>query len=879
MANPEKKRQIRTMLEDQLKEMQASGQVVFWTNFTSAWQKLCAGTGRAKKLGRGFLETLDGLSSREALDVFQKKAFGIFGVALIGNSDYEGGEGTDTDVADEPRWASPLGHAAVEESASGTAWASPLGHAASRNAKAKGKGPSHDVSDPWASFLPKGWGAPKGKGKTEAARAAAPLASKGKSFSAGGGKGSKPTPWTRRLRPTAGEGKGSYVVQPQWEKGSLLNEEWNVEVIAQEELLERDGVALVSRQFLLENADVLVTNGGPSAAIIPEGLDWFEDKPRSEVLAGLLNEAQEISFNYSFTENGIARTRPKDGHLIQLAWQDVIQRTGPLRSFSAEKLDEITLEFYKDAMPLRKWEEVSRDPKQFIEKVVMDIVEDHTLMLRTSRVKDKGGSKLATVKVPTDLTCTILTNVDRHHLFARMTVRDDGKDSQNEPIWVPSSGDKHFLAHIRELREAGLRNAGGAYRGICMRYLRDNAGLQAGVRVVADDAPAVRRKILPATLQPAEEVRHVVGKQYYRVFGMPLNMSMRSVSAQLFREIGWAVLPVREIVRPTSRTSTWVVTADEAPSELRFYARFGGARSVNVVNIEAEEGKTRGRSFAPNKGTNPQALGPRYFNPYVMEYGDNDVGMADESGAETVQYDDEEPGGQSREGIFESAQESSDGAWGLVSRASRRKGKGKSGQPQPKAAAAQGEKGGSERMDAVQAPPPPATAPRVQRYNLAGEDAASSRQGADVLDLIKALREDARLREEEAARRHQEQREWMKRLETTDEAHTTNLAQLNMQTAALNFMMDDLNNRLKAIERSSGAGVVAAVTPVVHRAEAADVAVPTEDAEMAETPRRGRKGMRDDSPVEDEEDGRPRPKRHALEDFESAAEVEEASQL
>ncbi len=915
MADPAKKRQVRAMLEAELKEKQNLGYVIFWTNFASAWQKMCAGTGRAKKLGKGIIESLDGLSPHEALEALHKKAFEIYGMAFIGDKLEPGDdEGTDTDHANEPRWAAPSGHAAAGEESAGSAWASPLGHAASQGArwasplghaaavreqagtawaspmghaaakaeKMKGKGPPPAASDPWASFLPKGWGPPKGKGRSDAAKVAAPLiASKGGTrATAGGTKGGKPTPWARRLR-AAGEGKGALVAQPQWERGSLMGDEWNVDVITQEELLERDGVALVSRQFFLEHADMLVTNGGPSAAIIPEGLAWFEDKPRSETLAKLLTDAQDVSFNYSFLENGVQRTRPKEGHLIQLAWDDVIQKTGPLRSFHAERLDEVTLEFYQDAMPPRKWQEVRKDPKQFIERVVMDVVEDRTLMLRTSRIKDKGGSMLATVKLPTDLTCTVLTNVDRHHLFARMTVRDEDKDQENEPIWMHADGEQNFLAFVRELREIGLRNAGGSYRGICMRYLRDGSGLQAGVRVVANDAPMVRRKILPETLQPADEVKHVVGKQYYRVFGLPLHMTMRSVSTQLFREIGWAVLPVREIVRPSSKTATWVVTADEAPTELRFFARFGGARAANVVSIEAEEVKARSRSFAPNKWDRPRVTGPRYFNPYQAEQDDNDMAMADESGAETVHYDDANVGEQNRDGVFESAHESSDGAWGLVARASRRKGQGKArghGNGAPTMSSGGGAQGREAPTNGLPAPTRPPTA---QNLNMEEADPVAPRQDANIMDFIWALREDARRREEEASRRHQELVEWLRRLEATSGAHTTLLTQLGFQTAALNVAQDDLNNRMLAMENTVGPyqGAAAVATPVLQRTAAADVTVPEGDADMTEAHARGRKAVREESPERADEDGRPRSKRHAQDDFESAVEAEESSQL
>ncbi len=322
------------------------------------------------------------------------------------------------------------------------------------------------MNDPWASFLPKGWGPPpKGSGKSEAARPAAPLVPPRKaSAHKGKGKGGTPAAWNRKLSPKAAEGKGTLVNQPQWEKGFLMEDEWNVQVISQEELLEKEGVALASRQFLLDHADTLESNGSPAAAIIPLGKQWFENKPRTEALTRLLNSSHEISFTYSFLEDGIPRSRPKDGLLVQLSLhQDVYQKTGVIRNFDSERLDEITLEFHQDAMPPRKWEEVVKDAKRFFEKVVMDVAGDDTLMLRTTRVRDKGDSMSTTVKVPPTLTATVLTNVDKHHIFARMTVRDEEKDCVNEPIWMANDNGLPFLAYIRQLREVGMRNAGGVH--------------------------------------------------------------------------------------------------------------------------------------------------------------------------------------------------------------------------------------------------------------------------------------------------------------------------------------------------------------------------------------------------------------------------------
>ncbi len=83
MASPEKKRQLKEKIEGELKEKQNQGHIVFWTNFTSSWQKICAGTGRAKRLGKGVLEGLEGLPPLEAAAALNTKTLENFGVAIF----------------------------------------------------------------------------------------------------------------------------------------------------------------------------------------------------------------------------------------------------------------------------------------------------------------------------------------------------------------------------------------------------------------------------------------------------------------------------------------------------------------------------------------------------------------------------------------------------------------------------------------------------------------------------------------------------------------------------------------------------------------------------------------------------------------------------
>ncbi len=440
-----------------------------------------------------------------------------------------------------------------------------------------------------------------------------------------------------------------------------------------------------------------------------------------------------------------------------------------------------------------------------------------------------------------------------------------------------------------------MRNAGGAYRGICLRYLKEYTTLQAGVRVLADDAPAVRRRILPYHQQPPEEARNVIGRQYFRIYGLPKDMTKKMVSSQISREVGWAVLPVREIIKPASKTATWVVVADEAPSETRFFAKFDGSSICNVVSIEPEDNKQK-ECFFPNRWTAPRMTGPRYFNPY--DVGQDDVSMADESAAETVPYDDEHPGENGRDGAFESAQDSLDGAWALVSRTIRRKGKGKScGEGGGGKATARPSESVVPASPVMEAQPQPS----VQRYNIAGpEDSASGQAHHDgIKELLAQFRAEAAA----AARRHHEElqkvvqqaaaaEDKVNMLAKTCDALTTMVQSLQAQNHTISGYVDNMFVRLNMVESCTVGDQVAATAVLdatvrgegassgsAGAAEASAVAVPKDDVEMDVPVGRGQKAPREESPSgqEESDDGRPRAKRPAPQgDFESVTDAEEA---
>ncbi len=228
----------------------------------------------------------------------------------------------------------------------------------------------------------------------------------------------------------------------------------------------------------------------------------------------------------------------------------------------------------------------------------------------------------------------------------------------------------------------------------------------------------------------------------------------------------------------------------------------------------------------------------------------------------------------------------------MVSRASKKKGKGKNG----------GEGKGQKPAGVADKPSPPVAAapqppPSVQRFSLEEGNSLAAQRGGDVADLINMFREEAR----EADRRHQEQmavarqqamdaEARMKLLEEKCEWLATSLAQVHSHAATASIAIDNLGTRLLSVE----ACTVGEFPPAMHfEAQAGDndvveVAIPVDDVDMDAATGRGRKAIRQESPerAEHSDGERPRAKRPAAaaaagsaapthEDYESAADAED----
>ncbi len=297
------------------------------------------------------------------------------------------------------------------------------------------------------------------------------------------------------------------------------------------------------------------------------------------------------------------------------------------------QLEEVSLEFFRAIMPAKKWEEASRDPRMYFDYAFAGATGLDGDRPKVGYVANKGESYATTVKVPKEHVVGLMVDADKFHVFARKTVRGEEKDTENVPMWLNVKRDMDLLTQVREARDHARKQAGEFFRGLSVRYRQ---GYQIGVRVIAQHAPMLRSRILPRQLQPAEEVRDVIGRRYFRVYGMPADLDKRALSVELFRAIGWATLPQREWTRPGSSAAEWVVAADESPPKWIFYISMPELDEVSPVVIQEEMPKgAKGRVLVPNVGTRKNNMGPpvdgaRYFRSCWAE--DDEDMLSEEEG-------------------------------------------------------------------------------------------------------------------------------------------------------------------------------------------------------------------------------------------------------
>ena len=166
----------------------------------------------------------------------------------------------------------------------------------------------------------------------------------------------------------------------------------------------------------------------------------------------------------------------------------------------------------------------------------------------------------------------ILTQSDRHHMFARPTWRAEDADSKDpfEVLWIPRTA-APISQDIKQARERAMRYAGADYGGITTRGNGDR--LQLGVRLREGARERIQHNFRSEEDLPIQEARGMRPNHMWVLKGLPRNMTPKEVAAATHASLGWTTVANKELSRlgPTRR-SGWL--------EVRTYLRVrrGGLR-------------------------------------------------------------------------------------------------------------------------------------------------------------------------------------------------------------------------------------------------------------------------------------------------------------
>ncbi len=420
---------------------------------------------------------------------------------------------------------------------------------------------------------------------------------------------------------------------PPWEEGTLVQAEWSVKPRTQWNIHEHDsGVALVGREFFMKNAETFY-RGGAIAVLLPPGLRYFHDKPRSSEVTSMLNEAETVSFTYCVVdETGRPRLSPKEGLLVQLGNIAVRRRSQEALTFHTNEVQEMTLEVYKQGASEGLWRDAQKGLRSCLETSVARLIGKPDPFIRYYNESHKGESIQAVVKVEPEYVKPMLRDLDRYLILCRKTLRGQERDSTSTVIWLPvdlSDGAPALVKRIRMARANGIKAAGDGFLGVAVK---GHGTYSVGVRVAPGYETAARNALLPASMLPPAETRDVIPKFNYFVKGLPPNLDKNLCARQLVQLIGWKTAPVREVTHPSATVATWLVATDAPPPRWTFHIRTGrhGAQPVTIEEEERGKAPRRGESASKLSENLPRGSRPQMRRLYADLFkDDSDQEMAE----------------------------------------------------------------------------------------------------------------------------------------------------------------------------------------------------------------------------------------------------------
>ena len=376
--------------------------------------------------------------------------------------------------------------------------------------------------------------------------------------------------------------------EPPWEQGWLEKLEWDTPLLNEEGVVQDGfGVALCSRKTFLEKVDWWVS-GRKLAVILPGNRGWFHDAKLTNAAIAALDGAKVISFTFNYrTPTGETRRTPKQGTLVQLGARRVAQIIPEVHKVATQSYTEITLSINREATPPEVWRSVKMNREKYFNESLVRLMGDPAPVFKRVVPYDRGEDCVqTTIKVLPGHVENILVNADKHHISARLTMRNGENHDGFEILWMERTKDNTLAQEVRLFREKATRLAGKEFRGITFRGRGDSGRwrAQVGLRVTPGTVAKIRHHFLREDQLPIPEARAIKQDMLWIMKGLPPDFEARTLARAIHGHLQWPVVALKELSRPNVVTATWLVSSADRPPRETWWIDAGG-QGITLATI------------------------------------------------------------------------------------------------------------------------------------------------------------------------------------------------------------------------------------------------------------------------------------------------------
>ena len=182
----------------------------------------------------------------------------------------------------------------------------------------------------------------------------------------------------------------------------------------------------------------------------------------------------------------------------------------------------------------------------------------------------------------------ILTQSDKHHMFARPTWRDGEPRDSMEVLWIKRSTGT-IPQDMRAAREKITRYAGHDFRGITLRGAGDR--IQLGLRLMPGARDRVQHHFLSEDSLPIQQARGMKHNFMWVLKGMPKNLTPKEVALAACDTLGWTMVAHKELSRPGSYRTIWLVGSEDPAPKATWWIKANNERFCVTIVLKDEDRK------------------------------------------------------------------------------------------------------------------------------------------------------------------------------------------------------------------------------------------------------------------------------------------------